>query len=307
MPGGFTHFGLVKELGINRTLMSIKGMSHDIADAIQEYYGYVDLGAVAPDLPYLTPLSSNWADAFHHQRTIDVVRVGVRRLESLDDKHEDRRKLLAWLFGYASHAVADMIAHPVIAIKVGEYEENKTEHRVCEMNQDTYVFSHYFGDAIDACEYLDHGIKTCTDDGRSGAVLAKGIGTFWTEVLREVYPDKGRSAPASWFRQFVTVIDGVAEEGGRCLAMRGSAEGGGIVYPQTPNMTYVDDLKSPYGESVTFDDLFRRFQEETKVVWGQMAQAIVANDATLIKLPNGDFDTGVNLAGGQTSIFWGQK
>ena len=191
MPGGFTHFGLVKELGINRTLMSIEGMTQEIADAIQEYQGYVDLGAVSPDLAYLTLLSCNWADAFHHQRTVDVVRAGVQMLPSLDTSHENRRKAIAWLFGYVSHAVADMIAHPVIALKVGKYEQHKREHRVCEMNQDVYVFSHYFDDDIDDCEYLDHGIMTCTDDGRSGAHLKDQSRTC--VMVRAVRHDDRRS------------------------------------------------------------------------------------------------------------------
>ncbi len=306
MPGGFTHFGLVKQLGINSTLMSIEGMSQDIADAIQEYQGYLDLGAVSPDLPYLAMLSSDWADAFHHERTVDVVRAGVQTLALLGNKQEDRRKAIAWLFGYVSHAVADMIAHPVTALKVGRYEQHKREHRVCEMNQDAYVFSHYFDDDIDACEYLDGGIKTCTDDGRSGAVLAKCIAAFWAEVLRVVYPERHNPAPAAWFGQFVTVIDGVADEGKHILVLRGSAEHDGLVYPEKPDMTYMDGLTTPSGQTINFDDLFKRLQEETAVVWEQLAKAITANDASLLKLRNGDFDSGLDLADGQTSVFWRQ-
>lgn len=307
MPGGFTHFGLVKELGINATLMSIEGMTQEIADAIEEYYNYVDLGAVSPDLPYLALGSSSWADAFHHHRTVDVVRVGVRRLASLDGGHQERGKAIAWLFGYASHAVADMIAHPVIAMKVGKYEQHKTEHRRCEMSQDAYVFSHYFGDDIDACEYLDGGIKTCTEDGRSGAALAKWLDAFWAGILRDVYIEKGGPAPAAWFGQFVTMIDGVADEGKCMLAMRGLTEQVGLVYPSKPDMGYVNGLTTPHNQPITFDKLFARLQKETKTVWSQMAAAITANDATLIKLPSGDFDTGIDLADGQTSIFWGNK
>jgi hypothetical protein len=305
MPGGFTHLGLVRELGINRILMSIEGMSQNIADAMQEYYSYVELGAVSPDLPYLTLSSGDWADAFHHQRTVDVVRVGVQTLASLESSCKDRARAIAWLFGYVSHAVADMLAHPVIALKVGKYEQHKREHRVCEMNQDAYVFSHYFGDDIDACEYLDHGIKTCTDDGQSGSTLAKWMASFWTRILSQVYPEKFDPAPASWFGQFVTVIDGVADEGSHLiLVMRGFAEDLGVVYPGQVDMTYVNRLTTPFGEPITFDALFTMIQEQVKNVWGQLARAITANNAGLLSLPNGDFDSGLDLADGQTSIFW---
>ena len=71
-------------------------------------------------------------------------------------------------------------------------------------------------------------------------------------------------------------------------------------------MTYVDSLMTPLGQPVTFDDLFTKLQEETKIVWGQLAQAITASDAGIVKLPNGDFDSGLDLADGQTSVFWRQ-
>ena len=49
---------------------------------------------------------------------------------------EEKRKRLAWLFGYAAHVTMDVTIHPIVELKVGPYAENKRAHRVCEMHQD---------------------------------------------------------------------------------------------------------------------------------------------------------------------------
>jgi uncharacterized Zn finger protein len=81
----------------------------------------------------------------------------------------------------------------------------------------------------------------------------------------------------------------------------------GYIYPDAPDMTYVKDLRSPYGRQISFDTLFERFQVETKKVWGQMSQAITLNNVQLITLPDGDLDTGINLADKKTSVFWNHE
>ena len=168
MPGGFTHYALMRQLGINRTLMSIEGMTQEIALNLQEAYNYLELGAVSPDLPYLAPFSKNsagWGNFLHHERTTETIRSGVRLLPTLTLGSREHKQAMAWLFGYASHVVADMISHPVVTLKVGPYETNKSHHRVCELNQDRYIFQTYFQDKITNCEYLDYGVKTCTQNG----------------------------------------------------------------------------------------------------------------------------------------------
>ena len=314
MPGGFTHFAVVRQLGINKTLMSIEGMTRKIADALLLYSNYLELGAVSPDLPYFSPFSKNsadWGNALHHERTVETVRVGANKLSALNPGGKERKKAMAWLFGYASHVVADMISHPVVNKKIGLYESHKPQHRVCELNQDTYIFQNYFTDKIagrNGCEYLDQGVKTCTKDGRSGTKLAPFLTDFWVAILKDVYPDKKASNPASWFRQFVTLIDKVAEEGHRFVSFsRSWMEKEGYAYQNNPDMTYVTDLLSPYGCQISLDDLFSRFQEETKIFWGQMSRAITANDTQLITLQNGDLDTGIDLADNKTSVFWNQE
>jgi hypothetical protein len=154
---------------------------------------------------------------------------------------------------------------------------------------------------------LDSGVKACTEDGRSGYTLAPFLKDFWVKIIVDVYPGRPVPDPGWWFRQYVALIDKVAEDGHFIVpVIRGALVGSGLVYAAEPDMTYVTDLLSPYGRQVTFDDLFTRFQEETKKVWGEMARAITADDAELITLRNGDLDTGIDMANNQ-SVFWNQE
>lgn len=310
MPGGFTHFAVVRQLGINRTLMSIQGMTREIALGLQDAFNYLELGAVSPDLPYLAPFSDGsgeWGNTLHHEKTVETIRSGIRLLPSLTAGSREHKRAAAWLFGYASHVVADMISHPVVNLKVGEYEAHKREHRVCELNQDTYIFQKYFQDAIRNCEYLEHGVKTCTENGQPGKELAPFLNDFWKRIFIDAYPEKAAPNPAEWFHQYVELIDRVAEEGCRFLSIiREILEGDGLVYPEAPDMTYVTDLMSPYGQRISFDELFFRFQKETMKVWGDIAQAITRNEPELITLRNGDLDTGLDLVDNR-SIFWKQE
>ncbi len=310
MPGGFTHFAIVRQLGINRTLMSIKGMTQEIALNLQDAFNYLELGAVSPDLPYLAPFSNEsveWGNALHHDRTVETIRSGVRLLPSLTAGSREHKRAMAWLFGYASHVVADMLSHPVVNLKVGEYETHKRQHRVCELNQDTYIFQSYFQDKITNCEYLKHGVKTCTKSGRPGKEMASFMNSFWQLILRDVYPEKAAPNPAEWFQQYVELIDRFAEEGHHFLSIiRNYMEEDGLAYPEEPDLTYVTDLMSPYGKKISFDVLFIRFQEETKTVWGEISQAITQNAPRMITLRNGDLDTGLDLVDNK-SIFWNQE
>ncbi len=79
MPGGFTHFGIVKSLNTHGTLMSIDGMTDDIALDLMEAYQYVELGAVSPDLPYLAPLTGNAGDwGYRYSGVIHCIIVSSR-------------------------------------------------------------------------------------------------------------------------------------------------------------------------------------------------------------------------------------
>ena len=141
MSGAYTHITLQNEMREPSRLEAIPGFPTDAIIAVLDYFKFCELGAVSPDYPYLAVddgAAAQWADTMHLIRSGEMIKAGIRRLRR--EEGEAQQKGLAWLLGYSGHVAADVTLHPVIAMKVGPYEENKTAHRVCEMHQDVYIF-----------------------------------------------------------------------------------------------------------------------------------------------------------------------
>ena len=126
--------------------------------AVLDYFRFCELGAISPDYPYLDiahPDACQWADRMHYQKTGDMVKTGIDLIRKLDGTAQ--QKAFAWLLGYTSHVVTDETIHPVVELKVGEYQKNKGRHRICEMHQDAYIFQQLNIGEIGLAEHLDSG------------------------------------------------------------------------------------------------------------------------------------------------------
>lgn len=147
MPSGITHILLTKEMLNAARARKWKKVLAASSDFLQ-------LGAVAPDLPYSdavqSPLSGKeehkLADRFHYERTSDIPLKAFGMLR--DWKHQgcDKqsvRDAFAFFVGYASHIVADGIVHPFVRDKVGDYAENAKEHRILEMKIDVLFYRRF--------------------------------------------------------------------------------------------------------------------------------------------------------------------
>lgn len=75
----------------------------------------------------------------HYDFTGKMITVGADLIRKMD-RGTEKRICIAWLMGYAAHVVTDVSIHPIVKLKVGDYAENKTDHRICEMNQDAYIY-----------------------------------------------------------------------------------------------------------------------------------------------------------------------
>lgn len=127
MPGAYAHITLVNMLREPKRLESIKSFPTDAISAILDYFKFCELGAVSPDYPYLALGDSNakkWADEMHYTRTGSMIHAGVRLLKNMQG--ESKRKGLAWLLGYSAHVATDVTIHPVVELKVGDYDNHKT-------------------------------------------------------------------------------------------------------------------------------------------------------------------------------------
>lgn len=148
MPSGITHILLTKEMLSAARARKWKKFLAASSDFLQ-------LGAVAPDLPYSDAVQSplpgkdehKLADRFHYERTSDVPLKAFGMLrEWKHEEHDEQsvRDAFAFFVGYASHIVADGIVHPFVRDKVGDYAENAEAHRVLEMKIDVLFYRRFF-------------------------------------------------------------------------------------------------------------------------------------------------------------------
>ncbi len=145
MASGITHILLMRNLSNELPDGDLK---MNLASGID----FLQVGAIAPDLPYASiadndfflTTQSDLADKFHYEKTNEVPLQAINEIvknKSILTKKELRYSYCFFL-GYISHLIADGIIHPFVRDKVGNYKENKTAHRVLEMQLDVLFFHH---------------------------------------------------------------------------------------------------------------------------------------------------------------------
>jgi len=112
----------------------------------------MQVGAVGPDLPYasiadddfILSSESELADKFHYEKTNELVLKAFKRIKELKTSKSKKeiRLLFSFFLGYAGHIIADGIMHPFVRDMVGNYNENKTEHRKLEMRLDVLLYNY---------------------------------------------------------------------------------------------------------------------------------------------------------------------
>lgn len=287
-------------------LERVPGFPRDAIRACGRWRKFCELGAVSPDYPYLeigNSKAKRWADLMHYQRTDGVIRAGIQRLRTMDGDARD--KGLAWLLGYTAHVVMDVTIHPVVNERVGPYEKNKTAHRICEMNQDVYIFFERMGLEINFSEHIDSGLKAC---GNPEGGLDRDVRALWTGALTDSYPAEtaiNPPDPDAWHFCFKHVIDAI-EGGGWLAAMsRHISRDLGVVYPRREalDMSYIESLPTPLGSLIHFDELFDRARANVHRVWTLVADgALGMNDQYAAGLAHWNLDTGEDS--NQRLVFW---
>jgi hypothetical protein len=303
-------------------LDEITSLTPTMKHALGLYTNFCELGGVSPDYPYLTalhPSAAAWADVMHYYQTADFIRRGIHHLcKTFPDLNAaEAGPCVAWLFGYTGHVVGDLTVHPVIALKVGPYELNKKDHRVCELNQDAYIVKSRYCEELGTPEHsLETGIASCSDTNDSKR-LHPPVAALWRQILDDIDLTKvhlkdGLSAPTvppdpdQWHTWYVDIIGTI--EHGRSLPplSRQFAEDEGLAYPpyDEANRDYIDHLTTPRGDTVTYDEVFNEALTNIATSWAQLGEALTANDANRFSLPNADLDTGLADSG---MVFWSKQ
>lgn len=321
MAGTFAHLTLVDKLCQDGdALDGIGTLTPAMKVALKTCRPFCELGAISPDAPYLQILSGDaarWANVMHYWKTADFVRHAIPLVFNMDYRFTDSQKCLAWLFGYAAHLVTDLTIHPVVKVRVGSYDQNKRMHRICEINQDVYIFHQQgFGD-ITAAEYIDGcGIRSCADPADGGRLDA-AVRELWSMCLSRHLPDgismqsklmapEHEPDPDAWFAHFVQLLDKFVEDGGLSpLLFRNISEAVGVVYPKRSKveMKYIRNLEIPgEGEPTNYDYIFDRTRQNVISTWRELGSALDTGDKDLFRLANGNLDTGRNDS--NRLIFW---
>lgn len=304
MAGGFAHMTAVNAFCDDRRLGPL-AMPQEAKCAFKMNVKFCELGAVAPDYPYMALLSDDsqrWADLMHYERTGDILKAGVTVVRSLTGAEKSRA--FAWLLGYTSHVAMDLSVHPVVNLRVGPYEQNKTAHRTCEMHQDAHIFLRLNLGRVTAAEFIHNGIQTC--DAAGGMEV---ISRVWTEMLTRTHPEEAaRNVPAihRWHEAYTQLIDKVAEEGLRLFPIaRHLLTESGVLYPLADEVddSYLKNLRTPDGRRISYDMVFDIAIANVGRWWEIVGTAVYGDPdpALADALVNGNLDTGM---AGDRFVFW---
>lgn len=301
MPGAYAHITLVN-VARDTNRLEDAGVPVKAIQALLEHLRFCELGAVSPDYPYLhigLNGSKRWADLMHYEKTGEPIKRGVEAAKGL--KSLDKAPVAAWLMGYAAHVVADLTIHPVVELRVGEYATNSKQHRICEMNQDAYIFRRLNLSDVGRSEHLNSGIWRCCDAPDSGR-LDGSIFSVWHHMLISSYPrEYASNSPDihAWHAGFKRSVD-LAEEGYRMpLFARHVAVDCGFTYPAAEDVddTFIKNLETPDGV-MDYDSVFDKAINNVLAMWAVIGKALYEDSESYrVAIGNWNLDTGKDAGG----------
>ena len=302
MSGGYTHITLT-QFAIEDAIHHRADLLHEDAKLALGYFKkFCIVGALAPDYPYLDitdSASAAWADDVHKGYSMDFLRSAVPLVRNIADDNT-RRKCIAWLFGFASHMATDGTIHPVVNLKVGPYEQNKTAHRRCEMSQDVHSHKRLNIGAIDFNQQISTNVNGTSDKADSDR-FDPDVAKLWRDCLMRAYPNHSEPDVHSWHRAMRRMMK--IAEGGNYLFpfVRHVAANQGLVYPKIPEDEYIKNLKVPNG-TMDFDQLFDKAKDNVLELWAYLALSLQNKKSPLDTRKSWCLDTGIDE--NKNMIYW---
>ena len=309
MPGPYAHITLLHEFRQPDKLEAIFSPASGIAAVLETYFHYCTLGAVSPDYPNLENgrTAPQWADAMHYTRVCNMITSGIRHVR--DSRGKVRKKQISWLLGYTAHVVVDMTIHPVVQAKVGVYAENQRQHRVCEMNQDSYIYRRMDLGEIGVSDMFAQAVAESSESG--GSQLDRDIVTLWESMLEDVHPELFAANPPDcslWHREFIARVDECADSPIRLFPLAAVISAKmGLSYPAYDliDMQYIDEQTIPSEKPfcLHYDEIFDSAANNVVSVWKWVEHSICAHDQSQFSaLGEWNLDNGLDEQG--RLVFW---
>jgi hypothetical protein len=311
MPGPYAHITLLHELLRPGRPGAIFSSSSGFDAVLAAHLHYCALGAVSPDYANLVigdTGASQWADVMHDTRVCEMITRGIGRVGSSRGIVRDKR--LAWLLGYCAHVAADVTIHPVVQAKVGPYAQNQRQHRVCEMNQDSYIYRRMHMGEIGESDCFAQTVAQCSESG-DRTQLDRDIVSLWSGMLEDVHPELFAAYPpdiALWHREFVARVSGCSAGSVRLFPLAGVISAKmGLEYPSYASIDrqYIEEQAVPSVRplSLHYDDIFDHAAGTVTVLWRLVEKALCSGDEPVLPLP-GDWnlDNGCDEHG--RLVFW---
>lgn len=294
MPGAFAHIAAVNFAAATSSLVPLD-MPNKAKLALSSNQKYIEFGCVSPDYPYLHVGCSEqqaWADKMHKDKVGAFIKKAARLVKDLGC--EDQAKGFSWLCGFLAHVIADITIHPVVEMKVGKYAENKTAHRVCEMNQDAYIWPKLNIGEIGYADRVRINIGSCVEAG-SASEVDKVIRDIWAGALSEIFPAEGESNPPKineWHQYFLFIVDNVDEGHKLFPCARHVGAKYGLTYPSLSDldMSYIENLETPCGIE-HYDSIFQRAVENIQKYWCVLSKAVF-EDGSMDMILDWNLDSG---------------
>jgi hypothetical protein len=217
---------------------------------------------------------------------------------------------VSWLLGYCAHVATDVTIHPIVQAKVGVYAENQRLHRICEMNQDSYIYNRMNLGEIGESNNFALTVAQC-GNSEDRTKLDGDIVTIWEGMLADVYPEMFEANPpdsSSWHREFMARVDEVPAKMARLFPLAGNiAARMGLEYPSFNGVDqqFIEEQPVPSKRQfcLHYNEIFDRAAGNVVAVWKMMEQALCDDDPTLMPiLGDWNLDTGCDENGGL--VFW---
>lgn len=263
MPGAYAHITLAFE-SMNPDAFDDLEIYETLIGELLANVGYVELGAISPDMPYLVGTGRNasaiaWADRMHQGDVAARIGAGVEAVSQVPG--EKKIKCLAWLLGFVEHIVFDVFLHPVVNLVAGGAYGPKTKekHQECEKHQDVYIVNKKFkiNDLSDA--YVVRAVLQNIHGLGNNSAMDDDIKSVFDAMLRVGSPGLyavNKPDIDRWYSNFVSKMK--LQEGSDFLVSIGRHMDIGLVYPafSAYDRQFVDSLPLPVGGQGHYYALF---------------------------------------------------